>query len=159
MENILLMDGDNIRRNSRIANSFGDKALSWISGADAGSLAASLLIDADVVKDRILIAGGVERLAYEEVASKISAAVGKPVRYEQLTPERWREELMVGAKAKGGEVNVRGIDHLVAQSIAMKSAPALPVTDHVRQITGREPVTFSDFVKQHLTELTPSTLK
>ena len=66
---------------------------------------------------------------------------------------------MAGAKAKGGEVNVRGIDidHLIAQSNALTSAPALPVTDHVRQITGREPVSFSDFVKQHLAELTAST--
>jgi NAD(P)-dependent dehydrogenase (short-subunit alcohol dehydrogenase family) len=32
------------------ANSFGDKALSWISGVDVGSLAASLLINADAVK-------------------------------------------------------------------------------------------------------------
>ena len=122
-------------------------------------MAASLLIDADAVKDRTLVAGGVDLLTYAEAAGKISATVGVPVGYEELTPERWREELMAGAKAEGGEVNVRGIDHLVAQSIALKSAPALPVTDHVRQITGREPVTFSDFVRQHLAELTPSTLK
>jgi len=156
MENVLLMDGDSIRQNGRIANSFGDKALSWISGVDVGSLAASLLLNADAVKDRLLIAGGVERLAYDEVASKISAVVGKPIRYEELTPDGWREALMAGAKAKGGEVNVRGIDHLIAQSIALRSAPALPVTDHVRQITGREPVSFADFVKQHLAELTAS---
>jgi NAD(P)H dehydrogenase (quinone) len=114
MENVLLMDGDSIRQDGRIANSFGDKALSWISGVDVGSLAASLLIDADAVKDRILIAGWVERLTYDEVASKISAVVGKPVRYEELTPDGCRAALMAGAKAKGGEVNVRGIDHLIA---------------------------------------------
>jgi hypothetical protein len=34
------------------------KALSWISGIDVGSLAASLLINADAVKDRILITRG-----------------------------------------------------------------------------------------------------
>jgi hypothetical protein len=62
---------------------------------------------------------------------------------------------MAGAKAKGGEGDVRGIDHLVAQSIALKSAPPLPVADHVRQIMGREPISFSDFVKQQLAELTP----
>jgi hypothetical protein len=50
----------------------------------------------------------------------------------KLTPDGWRAAFMAGAKAKGGEVNVRGLDHLVAQSIALKSAPALPVTDHVR---------------------------
>src|ERR1700679_3208511 len=32
MENIIFMDGDSIRRNGRMANSFGDKPLSWISG-------------------------------------------------------------------------------------------------------------------------------
>jgi NAD(P)H dehydrogenase (quinone) len=159
MENILLMDRSNILQNGRIANSFGNMSLSWISGTDVGSLAASLLINANVVKDRILIAGGAERLTYDEIASKISAVVGKPVRYEELTPDGWRAELMAGTKAADGEVNVRGIDHLVAQSVALKSAPALPVTDHVRQITGREPVSFSDFVKQHLVELTPSTHK
>jgi NAD(P)H dehydrogenase (quinone) len=156
MENVLLMEGDNIRQSGRIANSFGDKALSWISGVDVGSLAANLLINTDAVKDRILIAGGVELLTFDEVASKISTAVGKPVRYEELTPDDWRAALLAGAKAKGGEVNVRGIDHLVAQSIALKSAPTLPVTNHVRQITGREPVSFSGFVKQHLAELIPS---
>jgi NAD(P)H dehydrogenase (quinone) len=156
MENVLVTDGESIRQHGRIANSFGDKPLTWISGADVGSLAANLLLNADLVKDRILIAGGVERLTYVEVASKISAIVGKPVRYEELTPEEWRAALMAGGRAKGGEVNTRGIDHLVAQSIALKSAPTLPVTDHVRQFTGREPVSFSGFVKQHIAELTPS---
>lgn len=58
-----------------------------------GSLAASLLINADAVKDRILIAGGVERLNNEEVASKISAVVGKPIRYKELIPDGWRAAL------------------------------------------------------------------
>src|SRR5271154_1958560 len=78
MENVLHIDGESIRLDGRLANSFGDKALSWISGVDVGRLAASLLINAGAVKDRILVAGGVERLTFDEVASKISAIVGKP---------------------------------------------------------------------------------
>jgi hypothetical protein len=42
MENVLLLDGDNIRRNGRIANSFGDKALSWTSGEDVGATAGEV---------------------------------------------------------------------------------------------------------------------
>jgi len=45
MENVPLLDGSNIRRSGRIANSFGDKALSWISGKDVGAMAAELLIN------------------------------------------------------------------------------------------------------------------
>src|SRR5271154_1609979 len=116
MENIPLLDGHDIRRSGRIANSFGDKALSWISGNDVGAMAAKLLINNAHASERILIAGGVERLSYGEVAKTISAAVGKPVRYDELTPDEWRCELTAAAKAKAGEVNLRGIDHLVAQS-------------------------------------------
>jgi hypothetical protein len=53
MENVLLLDGDNIRMNGRNANSFGDKALSWISGKDVGAMAAELLIDETAENDRI----------------------------------------------------------------------------------------------------------
>src|SRR5277367_3954921 len=72
MENVLLLDGDSIRGNGRIANSFGDKALSWISGKDVGAVAAALLIDDTPAIERILIAGGVERLTYREAAKTIS---------------------------------------------------------------------------------------
>ena len=77
-----------------------------------------------------------ERLSYPEVAKAIGVAVGKAVRYDELTPDEWRHELISEAKSKGGEVNLRGTDHLVAQSVALPAGPALPVTDHVRQITG-----------------------
>jgi NAD(P)H dehydrogenase (quinone) len=155
MENVLLLDGDTIQGNARIANSFGDKALSWISGKDVGAMAAALLIDDTPAGDRILIAGGVERLTYSDVAKTISAAVGKSVRYDELSPEEWRSELTSAAKAKGGDVNIRGIDHLIAQSVALRAGPALPVTGHVRQITGQDPVTFGAFAQLHRDEFTP----
>jgi NAD(P)H dehydrogenase (quinone) len=125
MENVPLLDGNNIRRSGRIANSFGDKALSWISGEDVGAMVAELLINDVHASDRILIAGGVERLSYSDIAKTISVAVGKRVRYNELTPEEWRYELTAAAKAKSGEVNARGIDHLVAQSVALRTGPAL----------------------------------
>jgi NAD(P)H dehydrogenase (quinone) len=155
MENVPFLDGNNIRRSGRIANSFGDKGLSWISGKDVGAMAAELLIDDAHTGSRILIAGGAERLTYSEVAKTISAAVGKAVRYDELTPDEWRSELVVAARADGGEVNLRGIDHLVAQSVALRDGPALPVTEHVRQLTGQDPITFVAFAQQHQEEFTP----
>jgi NAD(P)H dehydrogenase (quinone) len=156
MENVPLLDGGNIRRSGRIANSFGDKALSWISGKDVGAMAAELLINDAHAGDRILTAGGAELLTYSELAKTISAAVGGAVRYDELTPDQWRSELIVAAKADGGEVNLRAIEHLVAQSVALRAGPALPVTGHVRQLTGQTPISFAKFVQQHQKELTPA---
>jgi NAD(P)H dehydrogenase (quinone) len=154
MENVLFLDGDNIRRNYRIANSFGDKALSWISGKDVGAMAAALLIDDTSINDRIVIAGGVERLTYNDIAKTISTATGKAIRYDELTPGEWRDELTAAANAQGGEVNIRGIDHLVAQSVALRAGPSLPVTEHVRQLTGEDPITFAAFAQLHRAEVT-----
>jgi hypothetical protein len=53
------------------------------------------------------------------------------------------------------EDNLRGIDHLVAQSVALKSAPELP-HGSCASITGRAPLLFDGIVKLHLTELTPA---
>jgi hypothetical protein len=62
-------------------------------------------------------------LSRREVAKAIRVAAGKAVRYEELTPDEWRNELMAVAKAEGGEVNLRGIEHLVAQSVAHRADP------------------------------------
>lgn len=153
MENITLIDGLGIRTSARIANAFGDRPLSWISGEDVGSIAASLLADPELYKERVLIAGGVERSTFREVASKISAAVDHPIRYEELSPHQWRVEL-IAAFGTQGEVNLRGIDHLIAQSIALRAGPVLPITDHVRELTGRNPTSLA-FSVLHRLELTP----
>ena len=118
-------------------------------------MAAELLIDGGHAGDRILTVGGVELLSYSEVARTISSAVGKMVRYDELTPDEWRHELTTAARANGGEVNLRAIDHLVAQSVALRASPELSVTGHLRQLTGQDPITFAQFARRHQKELTP----
>jgi len=154
MENVTLIDGPGIRANARIANSFGDLALPWISGKDVGALAANILLKPELASTRAIYAGGVERLTYAEVASIVSSVSGSPVRYEELTPKAWHAEL-VSASARAGEANVRGADHLVAQSLALRANPIPVIPDHVLEFTGRAPISFARFVEAQGAELTP----
>lgn len=154
MENVLLMDAPGVRRAGRIANAFGDLSLGWISGADVGAMAAALLADPDLTRERVLIAGAAERLTYSEIAATIAAVTGKPVGYEELSPDAWRTELIAASSAKG-EPNVRGADHMVAQAVALRSRPPMPIANHVRRLTGREPIAFRAFVEAHQTDLMP----
>jgi uncharacterized protein YbjT (DUF2867 family) len=153
MENVTLIDGPGIRAQGRIANSFGDKKLTWISGADVGTLAACLLANPALYTERVLVAGGVELLTYEQLAASVAAGVGRTVRYEELTPAAWRQEL-VDASIAAGAPNERGADHLVAQSVALRNV-TLHVTDHLRQLAGRNPILFEQFVQAHRKQLTP----
>jgi uncharacterized protein YbjT (DUF2867 family) len=154
MENVALIDGPGIRANARIANSFGDLALPWISGKDVGPLAANILLKPKLASTRAIYAGGVERLTYAQIARTVSSISGSAVRYEELTSEAWHTEL-VSASAKAGEANVRGADHLVAQSVTLRANPIPSIPDHVLEFTGRAPISFAKFVEAQRAELTP----
>jgi NAD(P)H dehydrogenase (quinone) len=154
MENVTLIDGPGIRANARIANSFGDLALPWISGADVGALAANLLLKPNLSSTRAIYAGGVERRTYTQVAETVSSISGSPVRYDELTPDAWHAEL-VSASANVGKANVRGADHLVAQSVTLRANPIPSIPDHVLEFTGRAPISFAKFVEARRAEVTP----
>ena len=64
------------------------------------------------------------RLAVTQIAATVSSVTGRPVRYEELTPEAWHKELVAGSAKLGGEPNVRAADHLVAQSVAGRPGEA-----------------------------------
>lgn len=155
MENILVVDRLGIREKARIANPFGDLGLPWIAGEDVGAIAANLLVNASLASARVVVVGGSERMTYPQIAGTLTAVLGRGVSYEELTPEAWRSEL-IAESTKRGEPNVRGADHLVAQSIGLKRGPVLPVTDHVRQYTGCDPILLSQFIGAHREELTPT---
>ena len=117
-------------------------------------MAASLLANPDLASERVIVAGGVEQLTYAQIAETIASVVSRPVIYEEVTPPAWREKL-IAASTERGEPNIRGAEHLVAQSVALRSRPPLPVTDHVRKLVGRAPVSFAEFVDAHRAQLTP----
>ncbi|OMI05833.1 hypothetical protein BSN85_23080 [Bradyrhizobium brasilense] len=144
MENIPYISGRTIRDSGRISNAFGDTLLTWISGADVGAMAAALLMDPSRATERVVLAGGVQRLTYAQIAEIATSVLGKPVRYVELTPADWREELIATSRARGQE-NVRGADHLVAQSIAIRQRPPSPLTNHVQDLTGAEPTLMPRF--------------
>ncbi len=154
MENLVRIHGHGIRHAGRIANAFGDKELSWIAGQDVGAMAVELLLSPDPTLPRTLKAGGTTLMRFAEVAEQLSTVTGKPVRYEELSPEAWHREMTEEAEAAGAP-NPRGIDHLVAQSKALRAVPRLLVTDHVQQLTGREPISFAQFAGARLSDLTP----
>jgi uncharacterized protein YbjT (DUF2867 family) len=111
MENVLLIDGQDIRQSGRIANAFGDCKLSWITGSDVGKPFGQSG-SGFRARDR---GGGIEQLTYAQVAETNASVISQPILYEEITPPAWREKL-IAASTERGEPNIRGADHFVAQS-------------------------------------------
>ena len=66
--------------------------------------------------------------------------------------------MIAGSKVRGGEVNVRGIEHLVAQAVALRSAPPALVTDHILRFTGRAATSLAEFVAGRVPAFAPTRL-
>lgn len=158
LENLLIMDAPGIRFFNRISNAWDDTPLSWLSGADVGAMAAHLLTKPLLTNERTVTSGGGFELSYPQIAAELTNTLGRTICYQGLTPEQWREQMIAGSKALGGEVNMRGIDHLVAQAVALRHAPPSPVTDHVLRFTGRPATSLEAFVVRHAKAFAPAPL-
>jgi uncharacterized protein YbjT (DUF2867 family) len=148
MENLLTLYGRQVRERGEIRNSFGDFAPSWIAGSDVGAMGAALLADPALITDRTTVVGAAERASHATIAAIISEATGHPVRYQALTPERWRDELIANAAA-AGRSDTTVAAHQSAQSVALRRHNTHLVTDDIARLTGRPAVTLKDFIAQN----------
>jgi uncharacterized protein YbjT (DUF2867 family) len=86
---------------------------------------------------------GPESLSYKDVADKLSAALGKPVRYVDVPPEAALESML---KAGMPQWNARAVTELYRVFV---TGAAAQTTDTVAQITGHAPISFDRFAREH----------
>lgn len=153
MENLLELYGRQIRELGLLRNSFGEFAPSWIASSDVGAMAAALLADPGLVTDRTTVVGGAESANHAAITETISRTTGRPVRYQPLTPEEWRDELLANATA--GRSNPVAAAHLSAQSVILRRDNTHLVTDDFQRLTGRRAVTLDEFIQRNRREFVP----
>ncbi len=88
---------------------------------------------------------GPEALSNAEVAEKLSAALGKTVRYADVEPEAFRD----GARLAG--LPEFYADALVDLQLFCVSGGAERVTGDIQKVTGRKPRSFDDFTREYVT--------
>ena len=155
MENLLAEYGRQIRELGQIRNSFGDFEPSWIASSDVGAMGAALLADPELVTDRTTVVGAAERASHVAIAEIISKTTGRPVRYQPLTPEEWRNELIANTTA-AGQPNPTAAAHLSAQSVALRRHSTHLVTDDIQRLIGRPAATLTDFVERNRQAFMPN---
>jgi uncharacterized protein YbjT (DUF2867 family) len=148
MENLLTLYGRQVRQHGQIRNSFGDFAPSWIAASDVGAMAAALLASPPLITNRTTVVGAGQQASHGAIADIITKATGHPVRYQALTPEGWRDELIAEAAA-AGRFDPTVAAHQSAQSVALCSHNTHLLTDDIVRLTGRPPVSIEEFIVQN----------
>jgi uncharacterized protein YbjT (DUF2867 family) len=154
-ENIVALHGDSIRRDNLLRNSFSDKPVGWISGSDAGEVAVTALLHPDLFDGPVCYPSGSELLNHHEVAEILAEELERPISFEPISPESWREELIgVSDRHPGGVVNHAMAGHIskVGAAVAARGAPSIEFTQLTRLIS-RTPVSLREFVRANRAEL------
>lgn len=138
----LLGSAASIRSEGVFHGAFGDGRVPFIDAADVAAVAAEALsVESHESKTYVLTGG--EALTQAEVAAKIAAAVGKPVRYADLSVP----DAVAGLIASGmPEWLAHDLGALMAFFAAGGGAAVSPA---VEQVTGRRPRSLDEFLSEH----------
>ncbi|WUI01006.1 NAD(P)H-binding protein [Spirillospora sp. NBC_00431] len=109
---------------------------------DVAAVAAKALVTDDLVGTRPVLSGP-ESITRPEMVRLIGAATGLPARFEEIPPERARQEMLSRPYMREGLVDV--LLRLRADSV---ERPLVP-TPEVERITGRPARTFAEWATDH----------
>jgi uncharacterized protein YbjT (DUF2867 family) len=134
-----------IRDSGEIVTSTGYGRMAFISVADVARAAAAVLLTEEATNTDHLLTGP-HSLGYTDAARIISAAVGRDIRHVAVPPEERRR-----AMAAAG-LPAAFVETLLEADAMVRRGEEDRVTSEVRDLTGRPPITFEQFVSDHRSE-------
>src|SRR5690606_35559716 len=142
MQNLLRF-ANSIAEQGVIAGPFRSSKWTFVDARDVGAVGAAALLDS-AHAGRAYVVTGNESLTYEEVAERLGKVLGKSIRYQDITANEARGRLQAsGASPVMIEATLELWDACASKLINV--AP----TNVVKEIMGREPRLFDDFVREH----------
>ena len=133
---------ESIRREGVLRSSTGGGKIAFIHPDDIAAVATTALSTRDYDGQALVITGG-EALSYGEMAATIGRAIGKPVGFEEIS-DRQAYTRTVKWAGKGPYV-----DALVDIWRAVREGRLDTLTAGVKQITGREPISFDRWAAEN----------
>lgn len=120
----------------------GDAKVSQVDARDIAAVSAAVLTGSGHESQTYEITGS-EALTFDEVAEHLSAALGKKVRYVRTSFEESRQHMLE-----------YGMEEWLASAVTqtyrlMSEGGSKHLTNHVSQLTGRDPITFARYASDY----------
>lgn len=131
-----------IRSDGVLASSTGEGKIAFIHPDDIADVAVAVLSRGEP-RNAALVITGPEVLSYREMAMAIGDAIGQSIRYETLSDEEALADALLWADRAYA-------DALVDIWRTVRKGRLATVTDGVRQILGRGPRSFGDWVGENI---------
>jgi len=142
MQNMINYKGETIRSQSALYASVGDAAISHVDARDIGAAAAAVLTEGGH-EGRAYDLTGPAALTYGQVCAALSSALGRTIRYVPITPEQYRAAAVAAGTPEPYADALVDLDRAYAEGVGSRVAPDL------RTLTGRDPIAFDAFARDH----------
>jgi uncharacterized protein YbjT (DUF2867 family) len=120
----------------------GDGRIAFIHPADIAAVATKALTTREYDGESLPITGP-EALNYAERTAKIGAAIGKPLRFEALTAEQERDQMV----ESGDSIPI--IEAHISIYRAIRDGRLARVTNNVERVVGRKPIAFDRWAREN----------
>ena len=141
MSNALLWRGS-IKNLGKVFSNYGDGKTTPIHPRDIAAVAVRALTTPGH-EGKAYPLTGPQAISVAEQVRILSEAIGKPIQYVPITDEIAREQMQ-----KAG-VPTPYIDALLPFGAHVRAGKAARVLDTVEQVTGKQPLTFTDWAREH----------
>ncbi|TGL64319.1 NAD(P)H-binding protein [Leptospira sarikeiensis] len=131
-----------ILKDKKIYFPAGDAKTSFIHADDIASSVVSVLLD-DSFNGKGLTLTGKEAITHGEVADKISKHTGLKIGYEDISPETFKSGLLEAGLPEDYA------SFMVFIAGALKEGHASPILNTVKEITGKEPISFDQYAEEN----------
>jgi uncharacterized protein YbjT (DUF2867 family) len=147
MQNITAFFAGTINQQGAFYAAVGDAGFGFVDVRDIGAVVAKVLTSGGHAGKTYTLTGP-ELLTYHDVAAKISALVGRPVRYIDITQEQLRQSL------REAGMPAWQVEALADLQTYYSDGAGGVVTGDLRAVLGREPIRFEQFLKDNATTFT-----
>jgi uncharacterized protein YbjT (DUF2867 family) len=144
----LLLAAPRVREADELALPMGGGKTSPISAVDVARAVSVILDDPAPHIGRIYNLTGLESADLDYYAHEFSKALGRTIRYRDVTLSGWSERLLEAGMPP------HTVKHLSVMTELNRQGRYDRMTDDLFQLTGQKPIGMYDFVKLHATEFT-----
>ena len=141
MQNAVTFMGETIRAESAFYSASGQAKIGHVDVRDIASVAVKTLTGSNYEGNAYTLTGP-EALTYDELASKLSEALGRPISHINLSPS----DLKGGMLAVGMPEALS--DRLLDLERYFSEGGASRITNDIKQVTGREPRRLAEYVRE-----------
>ena len=144
MQNVVTYMGETIKAEAAFYSASGEAKISHVDVRDIAAVAVKALTEPTHAGKAYTLTGP-EALTYDEIANELSKVLGRPISHISLPPS----DLKQGMLAVGMPEEIA--DQMLDLERYYREDQASRITNDIKQVTGREPRRFADYVQETAT--------